>query len=42
MKVFRQIIWHNRIGEALYPKLLYVVLQEVPMSHKFASLIRTT
>ncbi|RHB22550.1 hypothetical protein DW889_16960 [Bacteroides stercoris] len=42
MRVFRQIIWHNHIGEAMCPKLLYIVLQEVPMSHKFAPLIRTT
>ena len=42
VRVFRQIIWHNHIGEAMCPKLLYAVLQEVPMSHKFASLIRTT
>lgn len=29
-------------GKTVRPKLLYAVLQEVPMSHKFASLIRTT
>ena len=42
VEIFRQTIGYSRTQKVVCPKLLYAVLQEVPMSHKFASLIRTT
>ncbi|MCE8726902.1 hypothetical protein NCY64_08920 [Phocaeicola vulgatus] len=41
-EIFRLITRYSRTRKMMCPKLLYAVLQEVPMSHKFASLIRTT
>ena len=41
-EMFRITIRHRRTQKVVCPKLLYAVLQEVPMSHKFVSLIRTT
>ena len=41
-EIFRLTTRYSRIRKLVCPKLLYAVLQEVPMSHKFASLICTT
>lgn len=41
-EIFRLTTRYSRTREVMCPKLLYAVLQEVPMSHKFASFIRTT
>ena len=40
-ETFRLTTRYSCIKKEMCPKLLYAVLQEVPMSHKFASLIRT-
>lgn len=42
MRIFRQIVRFSYLDMAMMPIFLCRVLQEVPMSHKFASLIRTT
>ena len=41
-RMFQWIVIHNHIGYAVEPMFSCGVLQEVPMSHKFATLIRTT
>ena len=41
-EIFRLTTRYSRTRKLVCPKLLYAVLQEVPMSHKFASLICTT
>lgn len=41
-RMFQQMVRHNHIGYGGRAYILCGVLQEVPMSHKFVTLIRTT